>query len=313
MGGGGICCFYSSPVLENININNNSADSKGGGIYCFYSHPQLQNLALFSNSASNGGGIYCHHSNPQIQNVSISNNLAYSKGGGIYCHMKSNPVLINCILWNAITDNVYFSSNNTPNTITISYSDIQGDSAGIITNNNGTVNWLEGNIDIDPLFCGFGEDPCALRNISPCIDAGTPDTAGLNLPFWDIIGNDRFVDGDGDGVAVVDMGAYEYPGAFVNIKELTTHQLPLTIHNYPNPSSGISHIRYNLTADCRLSTVDLRVFDIKGKEIRMLVNEEQNAGEYTVLFDGSDLPAGIYLIKLHAGEYSETVKIIIMR
>ena len=48
------------------------------------------------------------------------------------------------------------------------------DGAGIITNNNGTVNWLEGNIDQDPLFLNPDEDDFHLTENSPCIDTGDP-------------------------------------------------------------------------------------------------------------------------------------------
>ena len=60
------------------------------------------------------------------------------------------------------------------NSIIISYSDIQGGEAGIVTNNNGTVNWLAGNIDTDPLFVDAGNNNYYLLYTSPCIDAGDP-------------------------------------------------------------------------------------------------------------------------------------------
>ncbi len=47
--------------------------------------------------------------------------------------------------------------------------------------------------------------------------------------------------------------------------------------------------------------------------VRNLVNEKQQAGEYVVRFGGSDLPAGIYLVRLLAGEQKETVKMVVMR
>jgi len=59
--------------------------------------------------------------------------------------------------------------------------------------------------------------------------------------------------------------------------------------------------------------VRLSIYDIRGKEIRTLVNEKKVAGEYIVQFEGSDLPAGIYLVRLQAGEQVETAKMIVMR
>jgi len=89
---------------------------------------------------------------------------------------------------------------------------------------------------------------------------------------------------------------------------------------FPNPSYGKFEFKYHLTADhrvlgagCRLSTVDLRVYDLMGKQVKTLVNKKQLAGEYRVRFDASGLPAGIYLLRFHAGEYTQTVKLIVMR
>ncbi|MCK4653711.1 MAG: right-handed parallel beta-helix repeat-containing protein, partial [Candidatus Cloacimonetes bacterium] len=154
--GGGIQCSESSPSLENVTITGNSAEH-GGGISCSNSHPTLVNVTITGNSAASwGGGIHCHHSSPTLVNVTITGNSADWYGGGIYCMNNSSSSLVNCIFWNNSPEEIYFWEEGNPNTITISYSDIQGEEAGIVTNDNGTVNWLEGNIDEDPLFVGTG-------------------------------------------------------------------------------------------------------------------------------------------------------------
>jgi hypothetical protein len=215
--GGGIVCQDSSPIFVNVTISYNSVISDtcfGGGIYSINSTLNFKNVILNGNNATGsfayGGGIYCRYSSLNMQNVTSVNNFASTYGGSIYCRSNNTSSLYNCIMWNDSPHEIYFDPIGTPNIITISYSDIQGGEAGIITNNNGTVYWLEGNIDEDPLFVGTGEHPYSFLEDSPCIDAGIPDTTGLNLPPWDIIGNLRIWDGDGNGSAIIDMGAYEY-------------------------------------------------------------------------------------------------------
>ena len=191
--GGGISCGDSSPSLENVTITGNSATLRGGGIYCTnYSNPSLENVTISGNSAVEyGGGIYCYSSSPSLENVTITGNSAEDGGGGIDCY-DSNPVLINSILWNDSPQEINFYYTGNPNSITISYSDIQDGEAGIITNNNGTVYWLEGNIDSDPLFVDPGIGDYHLQSTSPCIDAGDPA-----FPL------------DPDGT-IADMGAYYF-------------------------------------------------------------------------------------------------------
>ncbi|MBL7148511.1 MAG: T9SS type A sorting domain-containing protein [Candidatus Cloacimonetes bacterium] len=312
--GGGISCrVNSSPTLTNVTISGNSADG-AGGIHCNNSSPTLTNVTISDNSASySGGGISCNwYCSPNLQNVTISGNSA-SSGGGIFCYWNSNPTLMNCILWNNSPEEICFSSYNDQNSITISYSDIQGGEAGIVTNNNGTVNWLEGNIDEDPLFVGTGEHPYSLLEGSPCIDAGIPDTTGLNLPSWDIIGNLRIWDGDGNGSAIIDMGAYEYGAPpYVDVDDNIIVQTPeVFLHqNYPNPFNPSTTIYYNII---EAGNVSIEVFNIKGQKVKTLVNEKLPAGEHSTIWNGRDsnnkrVGSGVYFYKLNVNGKTEAVK-----
>ena len=71
-------------------------------------------------SAYDGGGIYCLDSSPTLESVTITGNSAGLSGGGICCYNYSNPIFVNCILWNDTPQEVYFSPDYNPNTITIS-------------------------------------------------------------------------------------------------------------------------------------------------------------------------------------------------
>jgi hypothetical protein len=59
--------------------------------------------------------------------------------------------------------------------------------------------------------------------------------------------------------------------------------------------------------------VNLKVFDILGREIETLLDEEKPAGIYEVDFDGSTLPSGIYFYKLQVGQFTETKKMVLIK
>ncbi len=343
--GGGIYCLYSSPSLVNVIITSNSAND-GGGIWCSNnSSPNLQNVTITGNSSigifSDGGGIFCYNSSPNIENVTISGNSAEwggggiscvtnsnpslvnvtisgnsaGAGGGIYCAINSNPSLINCIMWNNSPQEVCFHDNNNPNSIIITYSDIQGGEAGIVTNNNGTVNWLEGNIDEDPLFVGTGDHPFMLQDLSLCVNAGIPDTTGLNLPEFDLAGNPRVYGGR------IDMGAYENQNIVVSTDDNLIPLITKLNQNYPNPFNPSGAGRSPTTTFSfsipNKSKVTLSIYNIKGQKVKTLVNEEKERGIWKEVWNGKDdknkiVSSGVYLYKLDVAGKTKAVKKCLM-
>ncbi|MBU2505659.1 MAG: hypothetical protein KJ799_02915 [Bacteroidetes bacterium] len=172
--GGGIYCWNnSSPHLQNVRITGNFATG-GGGLSCSdSSNPILENVLIVQNSAAYGGGVeILFSSSPVFKNVTIANNTSVLSLGGIYCNVSLEPNLINTIVWNNPLAAVYFETINSPNSITISYSNIEGGRSGIEDNNHGTVNWLNGNMNSDPLFQNPNAGDYHLQVGSPCIDKG---------------------------------------------------------------------------------------------------------------------------------------------
>jgi len=80
--------------------------------------------------------------------------------------------------------------------------------------------------------------------------------------------------------------------------------------NYPNPFNPSTKIEFNVA---KLSFVELSVFDITGREIKKIVSEVKQPGNYTAVFDGSNLSSGIYVYKYTSGNYSETRKMILLK
>ena len=80
--------------------------------------------------------------------------------------------------------------------------------------------------------------------------------------------------------------------------------------NYPNPFNPTTSIEYTLD---KRQFVSLKVYDILGREVATLINEEKPAGSYQVKFDAAGLSSGVYLYRIRAGKNSETRKMILMR
>ncbi|MBI5402882.1 MAG: T9SS type A sorting domain-containing protein [Ignavibacteriae bacterium] len=80
--------------------------------------------------------------------------------------------------------------------------------------------------------------------------------------------------------------------------------------NYPNPFNPVTSIRYQIA---KSGFVILKVYDVLGKEITTLVNEEMNAGSHDVTFDASNIPSGVYFYKITSDAYTETRKMLLIK
>ena len=295
--GGGIYCYINSNLsLENVTITNNTAGMPGGGIFCYInSNLSLENVTITNNTAGMpGGGIFCQNSSPSLTNVTITDNSS-AIGGAIYCRFDCHPLLINSILWNDSPQEIYFCEDGGTNSITISYSDIEGGEAGIVTNNNGTVNWLEGNIDEDPLFVDPANGDYHLTENSPCIDAGDPASP---------------LDPDG---TIADMGAFYYDqGTSVENDELQNTNYEL--NNHPNPFNPTTTISFSLNTE-NTKDAEIIIYNLKGQKIKQysIFNNQSS-----IIWDGKDendihVSSGIYLYKLKAGDFQKVNKMVLLK
>jgi hypothetical protein len=80
--------------------------------------------------------------------------------------------------------------------------------------------------------------------------------------------------------------------------------------NYPNPFNPSTSIQYAIGS--RQFAI-LKVYNVLGKEIATLVNEEKSAGNYQVEFDGRKFSSGIYYYKLNSGDFTQTKKMILIK
>ena len=80
--------------------------------------------------------------------------------------------------------------------------------------------------------------------------------------------------------------------------------------NYPNPFNPTTTIRYSLTA---AGMVELSVFDVSGREVATLIRERQAAGSYSVEFDATMIPSGIYFYRLQTTRFSAMRKMVLVK
>jgi len=102
------------------------------------------------------------------------------------------------------------------------------------------------------------------------------------------------------GEGTLDVGAW-------NAGELNTYQLA---QNQPNPFNPTTSINFNIPSN---SHVELTVYNVLGKEIARLVDGELTAGQYSAVFNASELSSGIYFYRMTAGDFTEMKKMILMK
>ena len=195
--GGGMRNYRSSATLVNCVFEDNSAESGGGGLHNNNADPNGGNLTLTgcvisdNTCDSKGGGIFNNQASPILTNCTFANNTA-TAGGALYDNTLSSPTITNCILWGNTPDEILDDTNSKP---TVNFSDVEGGWSGAGGDNKNE----------DPMFANADDGDFRLKP-GPCIDTGDNNAVTVAT---DLDGNPRVADGNGDGNAVVDMGAYE--------------------------------------------------------------------------------------------------------
>jgi len=102
-----------------------------------------------------------------------------------------------------------------------------------------------------------------------------------------------------------------YPDpALAAIQPLTPLPSGISLQVYPNPFNSTTQIQFTLPITQRVS---LRLYDVLGREVAVLLNEMKTAGEHRLSFNGGGFSSGVYFCRLEAGKEMRTRKIVLMR
>ena len=104
------------------------------------------------------------------------------------------------------------------------------------------------------------------------------------------------------------------PNTFVEKSLLTPSRKDL-MNNYPNPFNPITSITYDVSEKSR---VRITIFDLQGREVRTILNEQRSPGRYTQFWDGTDrkgheVTGGVYFLRIQAGDLTETRKMTLVK
>jgi len=197
------------------------------------------------------------------------------------------------------------SGSSYPVTSNVCYSNIEGGETGVKKwQTFHTLNWLDGNINEDPLWDTASAFPYSLQRDSPCINAGTPMyKAGMEPPFifgtddtsyylvtinyadtillpsTDLAGKPRISGGR------IDMGAYEFDttSGINDFYPQNTNDNKIIV--YPNPFYYHTFIAFKLLHG---GNVQVIIYDINGKKVKSLMNAKVSKGEFTMTWEGNN-------------------------
>ncbi len=299
--------------------NNNPDDNRSGGAMRISGHSnepgeynaKLVNCEISENyddfyNAGVGGtaGLYTSNLTADIVNCTFGDNAVDYATGCVITANNSQMNLYNSIVYNndGHSFNLWFDAE-----INIYHSLVEDSTSniGYYGNGNGVVNWLEGNLNEDPLWQMSGDYPYMLTENSPCIDAGTLDLPpGIELPEFDLAGNPRIYG------ETIDMGAYEYQDSVAIQEDIIKPITQTKISNYPNPFNPSTTINLELAESGK---IELAIYNIKGQKIKTLLDAYSSKGIFELVWRGTDnngkkVASGNYFIKLKVNEEEKAVR-----
>jgi hypothetical protein len=350
----GLMLYDSDIVLRNSIVSNITAVDAWVFLYQNIYEPfaaynlDMSNVLIINNSVSNPSWVTSpiyiqnRYQPVQINNCTIANNSS----PGFVCRILAGADLRNVIFHNPGSGSElgmvnYLSVNATAYPASISNSLFR--SATVPSSRPDLLTMTDNIMSANPLFLGTVDTSLSvnqpeyyqLSSLSPCIDSGTPDTEGLNLPPMDLAGNNRIANGR------IDMGVYEYasePWVSNDDPELPPPPEGFRVSAYPNPLLNTSRaagvfLEFTLPKKPEAQPV-IEIFNIRGQKVKTirltesynslvsragLSHDVKQSGEfYSTVWNGRDdnnrpLASGTYIVKAIIDRMMATTKITIIK
>jgi hypothetical protein len=307
-----VSTFIDTAPQENIYFPGIAADKDGKNIYLVF-QKNITNGKLYFARSGDGGLSF---SIPAQLDAAILNQVSQHSPA---ITMWNNKVVIT---W---SDNrsgdyhlYYTESADSGSTFSLPVR-VSNESAAVsmLTGNNGMLNILWGsyyypdNIYYTNKFTGNDTFAIAIKPGDPAFHNSHKSPLGIAADHegytYILFQDDRFIDPP-YGIRI--FLTTELFTLTRSDDELNTPADYHLFQNYPNPFNASTTIRYSLPHKRR---VTLRIYDLLGREILKLIDEEKPAGVYEITWNASPYPSGVYFLRMNAGKFSETRKVVMVK
>lgn len=280
---------WSAPEKGGTSGNFNVSNNGGGGAITYTVSEGLSWLSV-SSSGGNTPSSFTITANPNYTAVQRSGQVtvtATSPSG-----VQNSPQVINV-------------SQNPASTITLPTDEVTGLELYLATN------WIEANT----FSVGKGGDVESLElgavnyvNLKPGFHASPEEGDFFRAYIFSESEDGSITNAEQESLSGDEMESNLLrPGVLINSEIPTEFDVS---QNFPNPFNPVTTIKYALPVDARVS---IRVYDMLGKEIAILVDDNRQAGYYNVNFNASNISSGIYFYRIIAGDFVKSYKMVILK
>lgn len=284
LAGGAVADWNSGPTFIRCRFEANEAGTNGGALHGGGDYARLEDCVLYANTAqARGGGIYGFRTSLQMAGCSVVANAA-PDGGGLACD-ESFPVLQNTVIAFATLGAAV--TGTYAEFMVLECCDIYGNEGGDWTGPVAGRDGVDGNLAVDPSFCALASGGLDLAPGSPLLAAGACGPIGAG--------------GAGCGAAPVPETP---PAPAVSLGPA-----------YPNPFNPRVTLPFALGED---GPVEVAVFDLAGRRVRVLRSGWAAAGDHAAVWDGRDAAgraaaAGVYLVRVRGGGQSAGERVMLVK
>jgi pectate disaccharide-lyase len=255
-----------------------------------YGAPHIaRNCVAFDNAFVSGGGK-AFDQNDNNKHITLYNCTSWGNAKNIALSndISEGHVVTNCVVFAPATGGKNYSIT----------------SNSIVTNCSWTISGITADAS------DFVSLDSTLAKAPREADGSLPNNGFAKL----VAGSDLIDKGVNVGLpfsgAAPDLGAYEFGLTDVKSNVQARASSFSLLQNYPNPFNPSTVIGYELKNSTH---VTLRIFNVLGKQVAELVNEEQHAGNHSINFRAENIPSGVYFYQLNTGSYSESKKMTILK